>query len=117
LHCGGASNTTPGLRIHGDIGDKWESMSEIGFGAAALAPWAGPGHWNDPDMLEIGNGGMNEEEYRTHMTLWAMLAAPLSAGNDLRSMSAATREILLNREVIAIDQDAKGKQGTPIEEN
>jgi alpha-galactosidase len=101
-------------RIHGDIGDKWESMSEIGFGATVLAPWAGPGHWNDPDMLEIGNGAMSEEEYRTHMSLWAMLAAPLLAGNDLRSMSAATRQILLNREVIAIDQDSKGKQGTPV---
>jgi alpha-galactosidase len=104
-------------RIHGDIGDKWESMSQIGFDAARLAPWAGPGHWNDPDMLEIGNGGMSDDEYRTHMTLWAMLAAPLLAGNDLRSMDAATKQILLNREVIAVDQDPEGKSGTPVVKN
>jgi alpha-galactosidase len=101
-------------RTTGDIGDSWESMTRIGFGQDALAPHAGPGHWNDPDMLEIGNGGMTGTEYRTHMTLWALLAAPLLAGNDLRSMSPETVAILTNRDVIAVDQDALGKQGHRI---
>jgi alpha-galactosidase len=61
-------------------------------------------------MLEVGNGGMSAVEYKTHFSLWCLLAAPLMAGNDLRNMSAATREILTNREVIAVDQDALGKQ-------
>ena len=86
-------------------------MARIGFSQHPLAPWARPGHWNDPDMLEIGNGAMSETEYRTHMTLWSILAAPLLAGNDLRSMPPGITEILTNREVIAIDQDAEGKQG------
>src|SRR5581483_4210497 len=76
--------------------------------------WAKPGHWNDPDMLEIGNGGMSETEYRTHMSLWAMLAGPLLAGNDLRSMSPATLAILTNSEVIAVDQDKDGHQGIRV---
>ncbi|MFT3907048.1 MAG: glycoside hydrolase family 27 protein [Steroidobacteraceae bacterium] len=79
-----------------------------------LARYAGPGHWNDPDMLEVGNGGMSTSEYRAHFSLWAMMAAPLMAGNDLRSMDAATRAILTNREVIAVDQDALGRQGTRL---
>jgi alpha-galactosidase len=99
-------------RTTGDIRDAWDSMARIGFGQADLAPWAKPGHWNDPDMLEIGNGGMSDAEYRTHMSLWAILAAPLLAGNDLRAMTPAILEILTNREVIAIDQDPLGKQGT-----
>lgn len=98
-------------RTTGDIRDTWGSMSKIGFAQGELAPYAEPGHWNDPDMLEVGNGGMNEDEYKTHMTLWAILAAPLLAGNDLRDMSPAIASILLNREVIAIDQDREGKQG------
>jgi alpha-galactosidase len=98
-------------RTTGDIRDAWDSMTRIGFGQNDLAQWARPGHWNDPDMLEIGNGGMTETEYKTHMSLWAMLAAPLLAGNDLRSMSPAILDILTNREVIAIDQDKDGKQG------
>jgi alpha-galactosidase len=65
-------------------------------------------------MLEVGNGGMTDTEYRSHFSLWALLAAPLMAGNDLRSMSAATREILTNKEVIAIDQDPMGKEGTRV---
>jgi len=101
-------------RTTGDIRDAWDSMSRIGFGQSDLAEWAKPGHWNDPDMLEIGNGGMSETEYKTHMSLWAMLAAPLLAGNDLRSMSPATLEILTNREVIAVDQDKEGKQGKRV---
>jgi alpha-galactosidase len=86
-------------------------MSTIGFSQNDLAKWAAPGHWNDPDMLEIGNGGMTATEYRTHMTLWSLLAAPLLAGNDIRSMSDETKEILLNKEVIALDQDKAGHQG------
>jgi alpha-galactosidase len=76
-----------------------------------LADYAGPGHWNDPDMLEVGNGGMTVAEYRAHFSLWAILAAPLMAGNDLRSMTPEIREILTNKEVIAVNQDALGKQG------
>ncbi len=98
-------------RTAGDIRDTWDSMSRIGFSQSPLAPFARPGHWNDPDMLEIGNGGMTNTEYRTHMSLWSMLAAPLFAGNDVRNMTAAIQEILTNREVIAVDQDPAGIQG------
>jgi alpha-galactosidase len=101
-------------RTTGDIRDTWDSMTKIGFGQDELAPWAKPGHWNDPDMLEIGNGGMNEDEYRTHMSLWSILAAPLLAGNDLRSMTPAILEILTNREVLAVNQDKDGKQGRRV---
>jgi alpha-galactosidase len=97
-------------RTTGDISDNWKSMSEIGFNQGRLAPYAGPGHWNDPDMLEVGNGGMTADEYRTHFSLWSMLAAPLMAGNDLRTMSQETRGILTNRDVISIDQDPLGKE-------
>jgi alpha-galactosidase len=86
-------------------------MSVIGFDQDGLEPFAGPGHWNDPDMLEVGNGGMNHDEYITHMSLWALLAAPLLAGNDLSKMTPETLEILTNKDVIAVDQDAKGIQG------
>jgi alpha-galactosidase len=97
-------------RTTGDIRDSWDSMTRIGFSQDSLAPYAQPGHFNDPDMLEIGNGGMTDTEYRTHMTLWSMLASPLLAGNDLRTMTPSILEILTNREVIAIDQDSAGKQ-------
>jgi alpha-galactosidase len=80
-------------------------MEEIGFRQIDIAPFAQPGHFNDPDMLEIGNGGMTNDEYQTHMTLWSMLSAPLLAGNDLEHMSKETLAILTNRDVIAIDQD------------
>jgi len=101
-------------RTTGDIRDTWDSMTKIGFSQAELAAWAAPGHWNDPDMLEIGNGGMTDDEYRTHMSLWSILAAPLLAGNDLRNMTPTILEILTNREVIAVDQDKDGKQGRRI---
>jgi alpha-galactosidase len=101
-------------RTTGDISDNWESMTRIGFGQDMLGAYAAPGHWNDPDMLEIGNGGMTDAEYRTHMSLWALLASPLLAGNDIRNISAATRDTLTNAEVIAIDQDPLGRQGTRI---
>jgi alpha-galactosidase len=101
-------------RTTGDITDKYARMAEIGFGQAGLAQFAGPGHWNDPDMLEVGNGGMSVDEYRTHMSLWAILAAPLLAGNDLATMTPETVALLTNREVIAVDQDAAGKQGDRV---
>jgi len=101
-------------RTTGDIRDAWDSMTKIGFSQDELAPWAAPGHWNDPDMLEIGNGGMTDDEYRTHMSLWSILAAPLLAGNDLRSVTPDILEILTNREIIAVNQDKDGKQGRRI---
>ena len=109
----------PGLganswRTTGDIDPTWDRMTLIGFSQAGLAKYAGPGHWNDPDMLEVGNGKLNLEENRTHMSLWAMLSAPLLAGNDLSKMSPQTSAILTNKEVIAIDQDPLGKQGDRV---
>ena len=101
-------------RTTGDISDNYTRMSDIGFGQAGLAKFAGPGHWNDPDMLEVGNGKMNDEEYRTHMSLWAILAAPLLAGNDLSNMTDDTKAILMNKEVIAVDQDPLGKEGDRV---
>lgn len=101
-------------RTTGDIRDSWSSMIENVEKQASFAPFAGPGHWNDPDMLEIGNGGMTGDEYRTQMSLWAVVAAPLLAGNDLHKMTEETKSILLNKEVIAIDQDPLGKQATPL---
>ncbi len=101
-------------RTTGDINDTYNRMAEIGFSQAGLAKFAGPGRWNDPDMLEVGNGGMNAEEYRTHMSLWAILAAPLLAGNDLSTMKPDTIALLTNREVLAIDQDPAGKQGDRV---
>jgi alpha-galactosidase len=79
-----------------------------------LAQYAGPGQWNDPDMLEVGNGGMTDIEYRSHFSLWSIMAAPLLIGSDLRDASDATFEILGNKEVIAVDQDPLGKQGTVL---
>lgn len=104
-------------RTTGDIGDSWSSMLGILDQTAQHGHASGPGGFNDPDMLEVGNGGMTDEEYRAHLSLWAMLAAPLMAGNDVRSMSEATRAILTNREVIAVDQDPLGVQGTLIASN
>jgi len=101
-------------RTTGDITDRYAKMAEIGFSQAGLAQYAKPGHWNDPDMLEVGNGGMNADEYRTHMSLWAILAAPLLAGNDLTKMTPETIALLTNKEVIAIDQDPAGKQGDRV---
>jgi alpha-galactosidase len=92
-------------RMTGDIQDHWDSMQKIGFAQMQYAGFARTGHWNDPDMLEVGNGGMTADEYRTHMSLWCLLAAPLMAGNDLRQMTDETKSILMNTEVIAIDQD------------
>jgi alpha-galactosidase len=101
-------------RTTGDINPTWDRMTLIGFSQAGLAKYAGPGHWNDPDMLEVGNGKLTLDENRLHMSLWAILAAPLLAGNDLSQMPAETASILTNRDVIAIDQDPLGKQGDRV---
>ena len=99
-------------RTTGDIRDTWQSMVDIGFDKQpGREKYANPGHWNDPDMLEIGNGHMTDTEYTTHMSLWCMLAAPLLAGNDIRDMKPEIAAILMNKEVIAVDQDKLGKQG------
>lgn len=98
-------------RTSSDIEDTYASMAKIGFATGGEAADAGPGGWNDLDMLEIGNGGMSPDEYRTHLTLWAIQAAPLILGNDLRHMSTETRDLLTNRAVIAIDQDPLGAAG------
>jgi alpha-galactosidase len=101
-------------RTTGDITDRWGSVRGIIQRNMTLARYAGPGHWNDPDMLEVGNGGMTDTEYRTHFSMWSIMAAPLLIGSDLREATPQTLEILLNREVIAVDQDRLGVQGTPI---
>jgi alpha-galactosidase len=97
-------------RTSDDISDHYERMAWIGFQQAGLESFAGPGHWNDPDMLEIGNGGMKYNEYITHMTLWCLLAAPLLTGNDLTKVKPEDLAILVNKEAIAVDQDPKGVQ-------
>jgi alpha-galactosidase len=108
-------------RTTGDIHDCWDCKTEYETGFVllldrnvGLESFAGPGHWNDPDMLEVGNGGMTTSEYRAHFSFWAILAAPLIAGNDVRTMSEDTKNILLNKEVIAVDQDSLGQQGRRI---
>jgi alpha-galactosidase len=97
-----------------DIQPEWSSVLTILDRQAPLHPFAGPGHWNDPDMLEVGNGELTAEQNRAHFALWSMLAAPLMAGNDLRTMTAEVREILTAPEIVAIDQDAAGKQGRRV---
>jgi alpha-galactosidase len=101
-------------RSNGDYGDSWSRILANLDQEADLSPYAGPGHWNDPDILQAGLGGMTTAEDQAHVSAWAMLAAPLLAGNDLRSMSAATTAILTNREVIAIDQDPLGAEATRL---
>ena len=110
-------------RTTGDISDCWIckkdqlSWTQILDLQVGLETYASPGHWNDPDMLEVGNGGMTTAEYRSHFSLWCMLAAPLMAGNDLKNMSAEIKEILTNKEVIAIDQDPLGMEGRRVRKN
>jgi alpha-galactosidase len=89
---------------------QWGAMYILDM-QQGLRDYAGPGHWNDPDMLEVGNGGMSANEDRAHFTMWCMLAAPLIAGNDIRNMSVETKDVLTNKEVIAIDQDSLGVEG------
>ncbi|MGY6018926.1 NPCBM/NEW2 domain-containing protein [Streptomyces spinosirectus] len=109
-----ASGVGHSWRTTGDISDSWGSMLGILKQNLPLAPYAGPGHWNDPDMLEVGNGGMTDTEYRSHFSMWSVMAAPLLIGSDLRTASQATFDILDNKEVIAVDQDPLGKQGTVV---
>jgi alpha-galactosidase len=101
-------------RTTGDISDNWSRVVSIIHANMALAQFAGPGHWNDPDMLEVGNGHLTDTEYRSHFSLWAMMAAPLLIGTDLRRATPSTMDILLNTDVIALDQDPLGVQGAPI---
>jgi alpha-galactosidase len=106
-------NTGQLWRTTGDINASWGSVTGIINTNAGLAKSASPGHWNDPDMLEVGNG-MTATEQRAHFAMWAIMAAPLISGNDLRSMSADTKAILLAKEVIQVDQDSGGHQGTRV---
>ncbi len=101
-------------RTTGDINDSWGSLKSIIDQNAPLAYAAKPGAWNDPDMLEVGNGGMTQTEYQTHFGLWAVMAAPLLIGTDLRQATPATMAIYLNQDVIAVDQDRLGVQGQVI---
>ncbi|MBO0801891.1 MAG: glycoside hydrolase family 27 protein [Nocardiopsaceae bacterium] len=101
-------------RISYDIGDNYASLLTNFKNDVDKYPYAGPGGWNDPDMLEVGNGGMTTTEYQGMFSLWAEMDAPLIAGNDLTTMSPATRAILANRQVIAVDQDPLGRQGEPV---
>jgi alpha-galactosidase len=101
-------------RTTGDISDNWSSMISRVHTNDDLAAFAGPGRWNDPDMLEVGNGGMTTTEYRSHFSLWAVMAAPLLIGSDIRSASSTTLSILKNTDVIAVDQDVLGRQGTVV---
>ncbi|MBO0863505.1 MAG: glycoside hydrolase family 27 protein [Mycobacterium sp.] len=101
-------------RTTGDISDGWSSLKSIIAQNAQLAQYARPGAWNDPDMLEIGNGGMTDTEYETHFSMWAEMAAPLLIGTDLRNATPETLAILGNKDVIAVDQDPLGMQGTVI---
>lgn len=100
-------------RIGFDINASWSSVVSLIDQNAPLSRYAGPGHWNDPDMLEVGKLA-NETEDRAHFSMWAIMAAPLLAGNDIRSMSVTTKTILTNAEVIAVDQDALGVQGSVV---
>ena len=108
-------------RTTGDIADRWTSVLTLVDLSSQYWHVARPGAWNDPDMLEVGNGGMTRNEYRAHFSLWAMMAAPLIAGNDVRAMMDSTRaaadvrDILLNKDVIAVDQDSLGVQGKIVQ--
>ncbi|SRR5579871_3197550 len=99
-------------RTTGDIDPHWDRIYVILSQQAGLEKYAGPGHWNDPDMLEVGNGKLSTAENRAHFSMWAMLASPLLAGNDLPNMKPEVKAILTNRDVIAIDQDKLGEQAS-----
>ncbi|KAF7133540.1 hypothetical protein RHSIM_Rhsim09G0184800 [Rhododendron simsii] len=101
-------------RTTDDINDTWASVTTIADLNDKWAPYAGPGGWNDPDMLEVGNGGMTYHEYRAHFSIWALMKAPLLIGCDVRNMTAEAFEILSNEEVIAVNQDSLGVQGRKV---
>lgn len=109
-----AEGVGPLWRTRGDISDDWGSVLPIMKRSLPLAQYAGPGHWNDPDMLEVGNGDMTDTEYRTRFSMWSVMAAPLLIGSALREAPEATFEILGNREVIAVDQEPLGEQGRGV---
>jgi len=98
-------------RTTGDIRDAWDSVLSLLDQQVGLEGFSGPNAWNDPDMLEVGNGGMSDTEYRAHFSLWALLNAPLLTGNDLRAMDEPTKAILLNADLLAVNQDWGGIQG------
>ncbi|KAL1825081.1 hypothetical protein ACET3Z_011859 [Daucus carota] len=101
-------------RTTGDISDNWDSMTSRADQNDRWASYAGPGGWNDPDMLEVGNGGMTAAEYRSHFSIWALAKAPLLIGCDLTAMDNNTLEILSNKEVIDVNQDKLGTQGKKV---
>ncbi len=101
-------------RIGGDIHSDWASITAHADANSGLSRFAGPGGWNDPDMLEVGNGSLSEAENRSHFSLWCIQAAPLMLGNDPSAMTTAIRNILINKEAIAVDQDSAGIQGQRI---
>lgn len=112
-------------RTTDDIMDCWDCEDDwmnAGFTVlldriVGLETYSGPGHWNDPDMLEVGNSGLTVSESRAHFSLWCIIAAPLMAGNDSRDMSEDTKEILMNKEIIAVDQDTLGKVGVKVRDD
>ncbi|CAI9111657.1 OLC1v1011941C1 [Oldenlandia corymbosa var. corymbosa] len=104
-------------RTTGDISDDWNSMTSRADENDKWANYSGPGGWNDPDMLEVGNGGMSTEEYRSHFSIWALAKAPLLIGCDIRSMDSTTFQLLSNKEVIAVNQDNLGIQGRKLKKN
>ena len=106
-----ASKVGNSWRTTGDIGDNWNSMISRADQNDKWANYSGPGGWNDPDMLEIGNGGMSTTEYETHFSLWCLMKAPLLIGCDVTNMNNDTLRILKNTEVIAVNQDKMGVQG------
>jgi alpha-galactosidase len=101
-------------RTTGDVKENFPSIALIAQTQLGLGKYAGPGHWNDPDMLEVGNGNLTLDENRTHMGMWAMLAAPLLAGNNLTKLTPEVTAILTNKEIIAIDQDRLGRQAERV---
>jgi len=102
-------------RVGGDIGPQWDSVLRLVDTSQENAAAAGPGAWNDMDMLEVGNG-MTDEQDRAHFTMWCILASPLVAGNDVTNMTAATAATLTNKHAIAVNQDPLGVQGTVLTE-
>ncbi|KAJ7299486.1 hypothetical protein O6H91_Y223000 [Diphasiastrum complanatum] len=109
-----ASNVGNSWRTTGDITDSWQSMVTIADLNNQWAAYAGPGGWNDPDMLEVGNGGMTLEEYRSHFSVWSLMKAPLLIGCDVRNVSKKYIDILTNVEVISVNQDSLGVQGKKV---
>ena len=101
-------------RVSSDVYDTWESIHYIGFELGDLAGFARPGHWNDFDYLMVGQGNLSDDEYRTQMTQWCMHASPLITSVDPRRLTQLEKSILLNKELIAVDQDARGVAGRRV---